>query len=847
MSNVKQKGTLYLNMIVAETEPVEMVTRGIDTVKDYVDGMYITVTYKETEPETSPLIDTLTSYGAKVSFFKWIDNFAAARQYAMDQVPQGKDTYIYWQDVDDVLEGAEKLPEALQTVIDWKWAGAFFPYFYRVELDDDGNVRDVLVHQERERIIRHDGTYKWKGMLHETLIGVRVENFEQHKFKDCAVIHKTTEERVDAALERNIRILEKQMAEEEGKDPRTLVYLAKAYYDQGQELMRKAPPEERLALVPEQDAWFDRALDLFDKYLNGTISNDVEIEGSGWPEERASAWQYMSQIFLLKESFQLALDAINNAIEESPTFPAYYIDKAVIYTHLKEWERARHWLTVGTNVEIPETTLMISPRDMKVRALECDAHIAMHDQDIKRVISNYQKLLEVAPDNDTYKQNLMASESIHAANQASQSVIFLAKYLTRIGEEDKILPLLSSVPQDLQREPFYAQMRHAHIPARMWDKDEIALVCGPGFEQWSPNSIEKGLGGSEEAVVYLSQELSKQGFRVTVYANPEYEEGEFDGVKYENYYKLNPKDYFNHLILWRGIGFADLKPKVQGKVVLWLHDMPNLPDFTEERLEYIDKIAVLSDFHRQQIKMARGDSFVTIPDSKFFLTRNGIPDLGITTWKGDPHRLCYVSSPDRGLIYLLKAWPDIKKAVPDASLHIYYGFDIYDFIHRGNPSKEKFKAKIMELMNQPGIVYHGRVGHQELATEMNKCGVWAYPTDFTEISCISAMKAQATGSVPVVTNFAALQETVRNGIKVDVDIQEKEGRKDYFDALIDLLKDPKKQDELRNIAWAQSYYSWENVGNQWGELLRGNVAQPIVMTPKQWETALKKQKGGRKT
>jgi glycosyltransferase involved in cell wall biosynthesis len=155
--------------------------------------------------------------------------------------------------------------------------------------------------------------------------------------------------------------------------------------------------------------------------------------------------------------------------------------------------------------------------------------------------------------------------------------------------------------------------------------------------------------------------------------------------------------------------------------------------------------------------------FVPIPDDKFFLTRNGIPDLGITTWKGNPHRMCYVSSPDRGLMYLLKHWKEVKEAVPDAELHIYYGFEIYDYIHRNNPAKIAFKKKIMALMDQEGITYHGRVGHKELAEEINKCGIWAYPTDFTEISCISAMKAQAVGAVPVVTNFAALQETVRNG------------------------------------------------------------------------------------
>jgi tetratricopeptide (TPR) repeat protein len=214
------------------------------------------------------------------------------------------------------------------------------------------------------------------------------------------------------------------------------------------------------------------------------------------------------------------------AIEEAEQFPQYYIDKAVLYTHLKDYRKAKHWLNLATAFDMPTTTLMVAPRDMKVRALECDAHIAMYyDRDLKRVADDYQQLLEVDPGNETYQQNLRVATSLDAANKGMQSVVYLGKYLEQIGEAEKIVPLLQAVPIDFQKEPFYAQMRHKHIPPRLWDEDEIAILCGPGFEPWTPKSIEKGLGGSEEAVVYLGQELAKLGWKVTVYANPESEEG----------------------------------------------------------------------------------------------------------------------------------------------------------------------------------------------------------------------------------------------------------------------------------------------------------------------------------
>jgi hypothetical protein len=38
---------------------------------------------------------------------------------------------------------------------------------------------------------------------------------------------------------------------------------------------------------------------------------------------------------------------------------------------------------------------------------------------------------------------------------------------------------------------------------------------------------------------------------------------------------------FNVLVLWRFVGFMDVDPKARFKM-LWLHDVPNNPDFTKE-------------------------------------------------------------------------------------------------------------------------------------------------------------------------------------------------------------------------------------------------------------------------
>ena len=161
-------------------------------------------------------------------------------------------------------------------------------------------------------------------------------------------------------------------------------------------------------------------------------------------------------------------------------------------------------------------------------------------------------------------------------------------------------------------------------------------------------------------------------------------------------------------------------------------------------------------------------------------------------------------------------WPDVKKAVPDAELHIFYGWDLFVRFYQNNPASMAWKKKMDKLMEQEGITHHGRVPQAEMRGWIEKCGIWAYPTHFGEISCISAMKAQAWGAMPVVINYAALQTTVKWGIKVEGDIYDPEVQENFKKALIDGLTS-EQQDEMRNsmMAWARNEFRWEKVAIQW--------------------------------
>lgn len=826
-----QPAHIYLNMILKESEPVDTVRRSIESVRPFVDDVYITVTYNEDrkKAEESDLAKYLLGEKFHVNFFKWVKDFAAARNFAMAVCPHGPKEFIYWQDADDVLRGGQNLRRLVDEAVKFNVAAWFFHYYYMVDLDDKGEIREIVVDHKRERIIRNDYSFKWVSRLHELLVEQKAENVDKRGVDadTCVVVHLTTPERVDSAIDRNVEILEAQAAVEQHKDPRTLVYLARAYYDKGK--MQKDAGQAKI--------FFDLAITLFHEYLEGSGEAGTESyrEGSGWAEERSTAWAHVAEIAILSGNYDIAIQAYESAIHEAPQFPSLYIDLALVYTMLGDFAKAKHWLRVATNTAEPETTIITTPRDMKMRALEVDYQISLREGKFDVARRDLEMMKQVTPNDKGIDERMASLKSIDANNKAAQSLVYLGKFLeANEGDKtksEKLKNLVNAMPASVEQERFAAEMQHRFLGPQKHGEDEMAILCGPGVGEWSPASVKTGVGGSEEAVIHLSQELKKLGWKVTVYANPGPDAGDHEGVMYLPYYKLNPFDEFNVLILWRTIGAVDFNPKAKLTMV-WMHDVPNIADFTPERVNKVDKIAVLSEFHKSLLKISENGTVVDMPSKKVFLTSNGIIKMKPSKRvKRDPKRMIYCSSPDRGLIYLLKMWPDIIKEVPDANLHVFYGFDTYDVLHAGNPARMKWKQMILDAMKQPGIVYHGKVGHTELQKEFAQSGIWAYPTDFDEISCISAMKAQALGAIPVTTTQGALKETVRNGIKVDMNMLLPESQEEYKKQLIKMLKNTKNQEELRPsmMKWAQEYFLWSKVAQQWDAQLRTMLQHPEML------------------
>jgi hypothetical protein len=109
-------------------------------------------------------------------------------------------------------------------------------------------------------------------------------------------------------------------------------------------------------------------------------------------------------------------------------------------------------------------------------------------------------------------------------------------------------------------------------------------------------------------------------------------------------------------------------------------------------------------------------------------------------------------------------WPQIKKAIPDAEFHIYYGSELIS---------EKTKQELEILFKQHGVYEHGRGTYEELLIERQRCLAQLYFTSSPlEIDCLSVREAAILGCIPILSTKAVFPE--RAAIHIEGDPESKE-------------------------------------------------------------------------
>lgn len=579
---------IALGIIVKDDHELKILERAVQSVIKHVGAIYITAT----NDPSSKIEKFCKQIGAHYSFFRWCKDFSKARNFNMSQIPSEYEWYL-WIDTDDVVQGAETFKDAIALAEANNIKAIFARYLYQVELDEKGKIKNILIEHLRERLIRNDGTYEWVAPIHETLI----EKVPAGKtdFQGFCVVHLMAPDQMEKSMWRNIDILEQNILDNP-TDPRPIYYLAKAYFD-------TRLPE--LLYEPAGEGCESIVIELLKTYF----------EMSGWQEERAQSLEYLAMVYREQQKFDKAVECLLKALQIWPQFTSTYIQIALCYVMLKDWEKALHWIKLAGQVDIPKTTLVINPRDYKSMILEALFHIYLNTGKLEECLKVATDLNEMLP-NDLNAGRVRDVSDLKSRNDLAHYIVKLASHLNKTGQIEQLENLVTSIPVEIADEPVMVNLRQQFTKPKVWADDEIAIYCGQGFEQWSWKSVSKGVGGSEEAVINMSRELARLGWKVYVYADPQADAGIHEGVTWLPYYHINWRDEFNILIGWRNIGIFDVPNLKAKRSYLWNHDLQNNLTYTPERVNKMTKAFFLSKYHR--------DNVPALPDNKVMITANGI-------------------------------------------------------------------------------------------------------------------------------------------------------------------------------------------------------------------------------
>lgn len=302
---------------------------------------------------------------------------------------------------------------------------------------------------------------------------------------------------------------------------------------------------------------------------------------------------------------------------------------------------------------------------------------------------------------------------------------------------------------------------------------------------------ERSLGGSETAAYYVAKELVALGHRVTLFTNHP-DEGEWDGVKYsfagepDPAYPLGMRFHFyaqttpHDIAIVQRHPLAFAKPLAAKVAFWWLHDIAlgRNKGPVVDNLWPCTGVLTVSEHHAKQVAEVYG-----LPPGALLPIVNGVDpalysahspaqggaacptsaDLGAAATalqdraESGRIQLVYSSRPERGLENLVMPGGIMDRLDPNKFLLHVCGYD--NTVPQMRPLYEALWARCDAL---PHVINHGALTKQHLARLQQAVDLYAYPTEFEEVSCITAMEAMHAGTPFVSSRHGALPETCKD-------------------------------------------------------------------------------------
>jgi len=318
----------------------------------------------------------------------------------------------------------------------------------------------------------------------------------------------------------------------------------------------------------------------------------------------------------------------------------------------------------------------------------------------------------------------------------------------------------------------------------------VAIVDIQGMAYTGDSLNHKGLGGSESAVILISKQLTKIGFKVTVFNACNEDSlgpGVYDNVTYRPLYEIGndvydvvissrvvtpfiPPQYYaypqgtNRKIDYSKFSLMQKHAKLK---IFWMHDTFCWGDDILEQLVTegsIDEIWTLSDFHAMYVMNCSHPRMrnYEVLRNKMWTTRNGIVKYfdKVDIAAKDRNMFIFNANMSKGLDPLLNlVWPRVKSRLPDAKLTVVGGFYKLGAAVAVDTEKTEFDKIAGPHKNDPTITFTGIISQREVAEINAKASYFIYPAALPETYGISTLEALYANTPLLTCKFGALEET----------------------------------------------------------------------------------------
>jgi glycosyltransferase involved in cell wall biosynthesis len=746
----------------------------------------------------------------------FIEDFSMARQRSFDLATQ---PWVYWTDMDDIILNAQNLPgiiNAADLARGDRPGCIILPYEYAHNEKDQ-----VVVRQYRERLFSPKSEFKWINPVHE-VCNINNPNTYVLTIDDITHVHRRQNKSIEP--NRNLRILEKYIEKHGEADARQLYYIGLEYGNVCN---------------------FEKMIYYLNKYL----------DQSGWDDEKVMACLRLGIHYLGTGEYPKVIDICLKAIAMQEHWAEPYLLMAKAFYLLadigkdptRNYLRCVNFARQGLSYPPTKTLLFINPLEREYE-IHKFLNVALSKLgDVEGALASCIKGMESNPEDPwlvcnkkIYQKHLsrLSFNKETAAMLACEGItqeIYdrIMALLDKPNEENKS----SSISNHLvciesfqkagckiensyvtENGGLFTELSDSNAIGNLFsnasDALDIIFFVGNGFENWTPESIKRtGMGGSELMAMEMAKGLAALGHRVRLYNScGPLGEGIYDKVEY-----LHTDKFINTtcdvLISSRQANMLDDVYCSAKLKLAWAHDVV-LVNATNRVLLKADRILALSNWHKEFLLSKHN-----VHESQIIVTRNGIHSKRFKqNVPRNPFKVVNSSSPDRGWPVLLECWDEIKSAVPQAELHLFYGFGNWEMIAKQNPQQAAPALTLRDRalsMKDKGVFSHGRVSQQQLAQEFLSAGIWAHPTWFTETSCITAMEAQCAGLKCITSNLAALQETVGAGIKIDGDCNSPEYKKIFVKHVIHSLKNTSDDERKQIVTYAKEHFELSVLAKEW--------------------------------